>query len=203
MATTDAGADLEAVAGGRAQRADARRNRERIVAAAREAFAEHGDHAQMDDVARRAQVGVGTLYRHFPTKEALVGELIRLKLSDFAARTRAWLEQEVDPWEAFVGVLREQAEVMAGDAAHQRMPFASSQEAVDHAQPAIDEIRAATDELLRRAKLGGELREDVTVDDIRTLMCGLGSMMSADRLGIMSFDWRRQLEFTLDGMRRR
>ena len=57
--------------------------------------------------------------------------------------------------------------------------------------------------MLRRAKDAGAIREDFTVDDIRTLMCGLGSMMAADRLGVMPYDWRRQLEFTLDGVRAR
>ena len=66
---------------GRPLRADARRNRERVLQAAREVFAEQGREAQMDDVARRAAVGVGTVYRHFPTKEALIdaiaGEALR------------------------------------------------------------------------------------------------------------------------------
>ena len=60
-------------------RADARRNRERVLDAARELFAECGHETQMDDVARRAQVGVGTVYRHFPTKTALIGELLATK----------------------------------------------------------------------------------------------------------------------------
>jgi AcrR family transcriptional regulator len=182
-------------------RADARRNRERIIQAAREAFAEDGLETQMDDVARRAGVGVGTLYRHFETKDALVGELVRLKLSDFAARVRARLEEGGEPWEMFAGALREQAEVMASDAVHQRMVFANSPESVDHAQSAIDELREVWEEMLQRVKASGTLRDEVTVDDVRTLMCGLGSMMAADRLGVMPFDWRRQLEFTLDGMR--
>lgn len=201
MATTEAGA--HAVAIQRVQRADARRNRERIVTAAREAFAEHGPDAQMDEVARRARVGVGTVYRHFATKDALVGELIRLKLSDFAARARARLDEEGDPWETLVQVLRDQAEVMATDAANQSMTFASSQKSLEHAGPAIEELHEAMNELLQRAKDSGALREDVTVADIRTLMCGLGSMMAADRLSVMGYDWRRALEFMLDGMRAR
>jgi len=183
-------------------RADARRNRERIVAAARDAFAEFGPDTQMDDVARRAGVGVGTLYRHFPTKDALVGELVRLKLSHFAARARAKLDEEgADPWEALTDLLREQAEVMASDAAHQRMVFATSAESVAHAQPAILELSSAFEELLGRARDAGQLRDDVRVEDIRTLMCGLGSIMAADRLGVMPYDWRRHLEFALAGMR--
>jgi hypothetical protein len=124
-------------------------------------------------------------------------------LSDFAARAHARLDEDGDPWETLAQVLRDQAEVMATDAANQRMTFASSQESVDHARPAIEELHEAMNELLRRAQDSGALREDVTVDDIRTLMCGLGSMMAADRLSVMDYDWRRALEFMLDGMRAR
>ncbi|HZN89298.1 MAG TPA: helix-turn-helix domain-containing protein [Thermoleophilaceae bacterium] len=184
-------------------RADARRNRERIIQAAREAFAEDGADTQMDDVARRAGVGVGTLYRHFATKDLLVGELVRVKLSDFAAIVRARLEQGGDPWETFRGAVLDQANVMASDAVHQSMVFATTPESVAQAQSGIHAIQEAWSEVLRRAKEAGEIREDFTVDDIRTMMCGLGSMMAADRLGVMRYDWRRQLEFTLDGVRAR
>ena len=184
-------------------RADARRNRERIIQAAREAFAEDGAGTQMDDVARRAGVGVGTLYRHFATKDLLVGELVRVKLSDFAAIVRARLEQGGDPWETFRGAVLDQANVMASDAVHQSMVFATTPESVAQAQSGIHAIQEAWSEVLRRAKEAGEIREDFTVDDIRTMMCGLGSMMAADRLGVMRYDWRRQLEFTLDGVRAR
>lgn len=198
MATPDALA-----AGPPRMRADARRNRERIIQAAREAFAEDGADTQMDDVARRAGVGVGTLYRHFATKDLLVGELVRVKLSDFAAIVRARLERGGDPWETFKGAVLDQATVMASDAVHQSMVFASTPESVAQAQSGIDAIQEAWGEVLRRAKDAGEIREDFTVDDIRTMMCGLGSMMAADRLGVMRYDWRRQLEFTLDGVRAR
>jgi AcrR family transcriptional regulator len=187
-----------AVAG---MRADARRNRERILTAARETFAEHGIDAQMDDIARRAGVGVGTLYRHFPTKDKLVGELIRIKLTDFAVRARAKFEQDERPWESFAELLREQAEIAARDASQQRMIFAMTHEALEQALPTITELTAAMQALIDRAKAAGKVREDLLVDDIRTLMCGLGSIMAADALGVMPYDWRRHLEFMLAGMR--
>jgi AcrR family transcriptional regulator len=81
-------------------RADARRNREKVLAAARAEFSEHGRDAQMDEVARRAGVGVGTVYRHFPTKEALIEALMVDSFQMIAAEARAALEIE-DPWEAF------------------------------------------------------------------------------------------------------
>ena len=182
-------------------RADALRNRQRILDAAREAFTEHGQSAQMDDIARRAGVGVGTLYRHFTTKDLLVGELIRLKLSEFAERVRLKFEEESDPWAAFEGGLREQASVMAGDAAHQNMPFAATPNAALIAAPAIEELRNAWGVVIARAQEAGVLRQDFEVDDIRTMMCGLGSMMAADARGALSYDWQRQLDLFLDGVR--
>jgi AcrR family transcriptional regulator len=182
-------------------RSDALRNRQRILDAAREAFTEHGENAQMDDIARRAGLGVGTLYRHFTTKEMLVGELIHGKLSEFAVHVRAKAEEESDPWAAFEGGLRDQTDVMARDAAHQRMPFAATPEAMRRAEPAVRELREAWGVLIDRAKEAGVLRKDFQVDDIRTLMCGLGSMMAADAAGAMSYDWRRQLDLFLDGVR--
>jgi AcrR family transcriptional regulator len=182
-------------------RADALRNRQRILDAAREAFTEHGEEAQMDDIARRAGVGVGTLYRHFTTKDVLVGELIRVKLSEFAERVRRRVEEESDPWVTLEGALREQVEVMARDAAHQNMPFAATPDAMRMAAPAMAELRDAWGAVITRAKDAGVLREDFEVDDIRTMMCGLGGMMAADARGALSYDWRRQLDLFLDGVR--
>jgi AcrR family transcriptional regulator len=181
-------------------RADALRNRQRILDAAREAFTEHGEQAQMDDIARRVGLGAGTLYRHFKTKDALVGELIRLKLSEMAERVRTKFEEETDPWAAFEGGFREQVDVMARDASHQNMTFVATPDALRIAAPAVAGLRDAWDAVIARAKEAGVLREDLTVDDIRTMMCGLGGMMAADSRGAMSFDWRRQVDLFLNGV---
>ena len=182
-------------------RADARRNRERILAAAREVFGQYGTHAQMDEIARRAGVGVGTLYRHFPTKDDLVGELITIKLGDFAVRARAKFEEDERPWESFADLLREQAELASLDASQQHMIFAMTAEAMERVAPTVAELSAAMQALIDRAKQAGAVREDLAVDDVRTLMCGLGSVMAAEALGVMPYDWRRHLEFVLEGMR--
>ncbi len=184
-------------------RADARRNRERILDAARQVFSDYGTATQMDEIARRAGVGVGTLYRHFPTKDQLVGELVRIKLTDFAARARAKFEEDERPWESFADLMREQAEIASRDAAQQRMIFAMTHEALEAAGPTIAELTAASQALIDRAKAAGAIRDDLVVDDVRTLMCGLGSVMAADDLGVMPYDWRRLLEFALAGMRDR
>src|SRR3954470_2748207 len=85
-------------------RADARRNRAAIVKAARKVFSERGQDAQMDDIAGRAKVGVGTIYRHFPTKDALLEELVRDGFRELATLVLAALERP-DPWEAFVDLM--------------------------------------------------------------------------------------------------
>src|SRR3954468_17044667 len=96
----------------RPQRADARRNRERILAAAREVFAKDGREVQMPDVARAAGVGVGTLYRHFPAKEDLVRALVCDKVQAAIATAREALESD-DPGEAIDWLVRQSAAKMA------------------------------------------------------------------------------------------
>src|SRR5829696_8288478 len=141
-------------------RADALRNRQRILDAAREAFTEHGEQAQMDDIARRAGLGVGTLYRHFTTKDALIGELIRLKLSEVAELVRLKFEEENEPWAAFEASFRDQADVMVRDAAHQNMTFVATPDSLRIAAPAVAKLRDAWDAVIARAKEAGAIRED-------------------------------------------
>ena len=136
-------------------RSDARRNRERLIEAAKEAFAAHGPEAQMDDIARRAGVGVGTLYRHFPTKGALVGEMMSAKLTGIAERSRRKFEEDERPWESFAELLFEEGERMSQDASQQRMIFAITEDGFEHARPALDELSVATEAMLDRAKAAG------------------------------------------------
>jgi AcrR family transcriptional regulator len=177
-------------------RADARRNRERILQAARFACAEHGASVQMDDVARGAGVGVGTVYRHFPTKEALIEALVAEKFRVTSDNIRRALEID-DPWEAFAEALRSNAEVMAADAGLRDALIRLGPDV-----PHSDEARAELDELggrlISRAQAAGALREDVTAQDIGALMAGLCTSMAHPGL-----DWRRHLELLLDGLRAR
>jgi AcrR family transcriptional regulator len=178
-------------------RADARRNRERVLAAATEAFATYGSDAQMDDVARAAGVGVGTVYRHFPTKEALVAELVRRKFETFAAQAREALD-EPDPWEAFAGLLRRNAELMARDAAV-REAISRTPGSLSAAAREREELLGLAARIVARAQHAGRLREDFSAEDIPMIMCGVSSTMSAGS----GFDWRRHLELILDGLRTR
>ena len=163
----------------RPQRADAVRNRERILDAARELFAECGATTQMDDVARRAEVGVGTVYRHFPTKAALLGELLATKLRAHAEVARRWA-QEPDGWTALEGFLREAFASMAQDATlQQRVMWVDDDEALAHAASARDEISGVVGEIIERGQAQGRVRASFTVQDIPAIMCAVGAVMSA------------------------
>src|SRR5690348_144516 len=181
----------------RPMRADARRNRERIVQAARELFAECGPEAQMDDLATRAGVGVGTVYRHFPTKEAVMGELLRQRFADFAETARAALDEEGDSFEIFAGVLRSNAEAMADDAATQRALANGGLDPQTCARDEFEELMRDVRALIARAHAEGTLRPDFDAEDIPTMMCGVCATMAH----YASFDWRRHLEMLLDGLR--
>ena len=167
-----------APASDRPLRADARRNRERILAAARECFAEDAQATQMDDIARRAGVGVGTVYRHFPTKTALVGELLRAKFGHHAERAREWYER-ADGWAAFEGFVRESVSEMEADASQQRMMWVADEDAFEYATDAREALAGEVARLIERAQSAGEMRADFTVDDVPTVMCAIGSVMSA------------------------
>ena len=177
-------------------RADARRNRERILQAARHACAEHGASVQIDDVARLAGVGVGTVYRHFPTKDALIDALVEEKFRITSENIREALEIE-DPWESFAGALRRNAEVMAADAGL-RDALIRLSPSVHAASEARTELDALGTRLVERAQAAGVLRRDVTVNDLSALMGGLCLSMAQPEL-----DWRRHLELLLDGLRAR
>ena len=178
-------------------RADARRNRQKVLAAARAVFSEYGREAQIDDVARRAEVGVGTVYRHFPTKEALIEALMVDSFQMIAAEATVALEIE-DPWEAFTSVLWRGAEIMAGDRALSEV-FASIPSAMSQAMPAVEGLQESMELIMRRAQEAGVLREDAMLDDIPMIMCGIGSATKKEHR--CSESWRRHLAIVLDGLR--
>jgi AcrR family transcriptional regulator len=178
-------------------RADARRNRKRIVAAARECFAEHGFDGQVDDIARRANVGVGTVYRHYPTKDALYEALAIDRFTRLAEWANEALE-DPDPWAGFAGFMHRSAELQASDRALSEVMGAQPglmEEAAERV--ALMEI---VEKLIARAQEAGAMRPDVVPEDVPTLMCGLGRATQVGAPGkVMS--WRRFLEIVLDGLR--
>jgi len=181
-------------------RADARRNHQRILESARGVFAEYGVDAQMDDVARSAGVGVGTVYRHFPTKEALMVELVRQKFRDFAAGAREALAGDGEPFAVFADVLRRNADELARDAGMQQVLSGAGEHIWAQAQTEVDELNALTAELIAHAQHAGRMRPDVRATDIGMLMCGLCATMTQSRPG---FDWHRHLELGIDTLRAR
>ena len=178
-------------------RADARRNRERILASARAAFAESGADAQIDDVARHAGVGVGTVYRHFPTKQALLTELVRQTFRLFTEWAREALEADGEPFALIEGLLRRIAETAAGDAGVQYALASSAGQASTEAPAEQDELIAVIAELTGRAQRAGTIRPGIEATDIAMLICGVVSAMGP-RPG---FDWRRHLHLVIDTLR--
>jgi AcrR family transcriptional regulator len=176
-------------------RADARRNREKVLAAARKVFSEQGVDAQMDDVARRADVGVGTVYRHFPTKDALLEALTQELFDVLAEHARGLLDHD-DPWEAFQESLWFGAEKTAGDRAFTEI-VAATAAPIDC--PGRDELLVTVGELMRRSIEAGKIRPDAVIDDIPLVMCGVGSASAMPHP--VPDAWRRHLGIVIDGLR--
>jgi AcrR family transcriptional regulator len=178
-------------------RADARRNRERVLTAASVVFGEHGHDAQMDDVAKRAGVGVGTVYRHFPTKEALIEALAVDRFERIVAAGKAALEVE-DPWEGFVGAIQSGAELVASDRSFTEI-VGEIQGPMPLPEALQREINETFGELLRRAQASGDLRPDLVLDDIPMFMCGVG--LGARKTHACPHAWRRHIAIIIDGLR--
>jgi AcrR family transcriptional regulator len=179
-------------------RRDARRNRERILAAARAAFAEHGLDVGVDEIARRAGVGMGTLYRRFPTKDALIEAILEDRLEEVVAL----LERAVgghDPWRDFEGFMSEVVALQARDRGFKDI-LASSRRDEPRLTAARDRIAPLMERLLARAQAAGEMRADVDPRDVGPLLWGAGRVVEST--GEVAPDyWRRYLTLVLDGLR--
>jgi AcrR family transcriptional regulator len=190
---------IEAGAVGDRLRADARRNRERILAAAREAFAEEGIDAGMSAIAERAGVGVGTLYRRFPTKDVLVEALMLDHLERIVEGGEATIRDEPDSWKAFVRYLRYLVECKSHDEGLAEL-FAGRVVVSDEIRAARRRIEAQLRELIRRAQDAGELRTDVAMGDIGVLLSSVCSArwLHGDRGRQLN---ERFLAIVIDGLR--
>lgn len=183
----------------RAMRADARRNRERILEAARAAWSEHGSDVQMDDVAQRAGVGVGTVYRHFPTKTDLAGALGYEHFQALCAVAEEALAADGTPGERFEAMIWAAARLAERDAAIAQA-LAGDEAVFDQIAEPLARLQVLSGQLVDAAVASGELRADATGADIPPIMCGLGQVMatSGRRPGA---GWERYLTIALDGMR--
>jgi AcrR family transcriptional regulator len=192
MATTDTTTP-------RTQRADARRNRESVLESARAEFAEHGLDAQIDDIARGAGVGVGTVYRHFPTKDDLLQALAQARFEGLAAEAQRAIDAP-DGWEGFVEFMTYSAQVMAED---QMLSEAMDQrgEICGGAAESVGLINLVA-QMVERAKLEGKLRADAEPWDVPGLICGIGRAVRAAP-GVPALTWERHLEIILAGLEAR
>lgn len=195
MATVDTTPSGEAQ---RTLRADARRNRERVLAAACSAFAEEGFEVGVAAIARRAGVGTGTLFRHFPTKVDLEVAVVLERSQQMRDNLRDALAEE-EPWEAFATLMTRTVELTACDRC---IGQAARPELL--ADPRMrelrDEMMSGIETILQRGREAGVLRRDVTAEDIPVLSSAIGTTM--ERFGSGRPDlWRRYLGVVLDGLR--
>jgi AcrR family transcriptional regulator len=175
------------------QRADARRNRERVIRAARKLMARDGLDAQMEDIARAAGVGVGTVYRHFATKDDLIAALAEdrfERLRDLAVAALA----EDDSWETFEGFIRGAAHIQTEDRALSEV-LTSRPEVMAPAAEAVGMLEL-TRQILERAQKAGVVRTDAKAEDIPMLMCALAGTFSGPFTNP-----GRYIAIVLDGLR--
>lgn len=179
-------------------RADARRNFDALIAAARVAFAENGADASLEDIARRAGVSIGTLYNHFATRAALIDAIFPerlLALERFALAALA----EADPWQGLVlflaGLFTLQAQDQGlNDALARRFPLSPK------LRDACHRGLGHAEQILARARDAGALRADFEVADLMPLMWAL-SQVIRESAAVAPEAWRRHLAFFLDGLR--
>jgi AcrR family transcriptional regulator len=182
-----------------ALRADAARNRARIVAAATEVFAERGLEASTAEIAARAGVGEATLFRRFPTKDDLITAIIAVQMDEAAAIASSCLEEE-DPWRGLERFLYEMAERAAvdhgvSDAAKERC-VASPSLAAERRR-----ILDLTSQLVRRGQKAGVVRDDIAGQDLMFLMSAVASLGETPFPGVRADLWKRYLGIFLDGLR--
>jgi len=179
-------------------RRDAERNRQRILKAASEVFNERGLEVSLDEIARYAGVGVGTVYRRFQTKEELVEALFKERIDSVAALAEEAL-QAPDPWSALVSFMEQMTEMMAGDLGlRQMLMFATyGQDRVAYARQRNGPL---VQRMVERAQAAGQLRADLRQTDIPFIVFLLAEATQLARSASPGI-WRRYLALILDGMR--
>lgn len=181
-----------------ALRRDARRNRDLLLAAARQVYAEQGVDAPLDDIARRAGVGNATLYRHFPSRGALIEAVFHDTLAA-TLRTGEEARRSEDPWAGLTAYLERIFEGLAADRGANDLMTTSVAGA-----PSLEALRAHNREtigtLVRRAQDRGTVRQDVTAEDLLFTLAALGRVVPAAE-AVAPGSWRRYLALLLDGLR--
>jgi AcrR family transcriptional regulator len=185
-------------AGSRPLRSDAARNRDKLLTAATEVFSERGLDAPLEHIARQAGVSIGTLYAHFPTREAFFDAIVPLR---FAGLDRVAAESlaERDPWDGFAGFTEALFEMMAADrglsdAFAQR--FRLNPEVADACRRGFGHA----EQIISRAHDSGQLRPDFQLADLVSLTWAI-SQVIRESAAFAPEAWRRHLAFFLDGLR--
>jgi AcrR family transcriptional regulator len=179
-------------------RKDAERNRQRILDAARELFAEEGLHVTLDAVAAKAGVGVGTVYRRFPDKEQLIDALFEARIGEVVAIAEEALRCE-DAWEGLVLFFERSLDLHAHDRGLKELLFTTAH-GRDRVGRARDAIKPVVTRVVARAQASGALRPDIETTDMPVLQMMLTSVM--EYAGETAPDvWRRCLAVVLDGLR--
>jgi AcrR family transcriptional regulator len=180
----------------RPKRADARRNYEKVLAAARAAFAEGGESTALEEIARRAGVGIGTLYRHFPNRQALLEALYVGEVEDIC-RTAAQLDRD-DPWEAlnawfqrFIGYIATKQALAA-----ELLKYGDRDAEVFRTSRAA--LFSAGEPLLARAQEAGVVRPDVDISEVIQMVIGIAKIPTGD-----PGQTQHILRIALDGLRYR
>jgi len=180
----------------RPQRADARRNYDKLISAARDAFAEDGTSASLEDIARRAGVGIGTLYRHFPTRQDL---LEAVYVDEVEAMSR-WADELADlpPWDALVDWLHRFVRYVTTKRALAEELVAYIDQDAEVFRKCGAAIYAAGEPLLERAQRAGVVRPDTNFTDVARMVGGIAAIRAAEPDQI-----ERILDVALDGLRYR
>lgn len=182
----------------RPRRRDAQERHDRLIAAARREFAARGVDASLERIARDADVAIGTLYRHFPTRMDLLLAALEPRLREFTKGSEKALEID-DPWEGFVYYLENLFRVQAGDRGFndflsRRFPGSADTERIH------DQMCRQIEDVLTRAQKAGEARPDITQADIVNLIWSNGRMIDATSTTAPNA-WRRHLYLMLDAYR--
>jgi AcrR family transcriptional regulator len=176
MTTTDASVQTLI---SRPKRADARRNYEKVLAAARGAFAESGESTSLEEIARRAGVGIGTLYRNFPNRQALL-EALYVDEVEEVCRVAAELDDAGDPWEA----LSSWFERFVGYIATKQALASELLNYLEKDAPLFTSCRAllfaAGEPLLKRAQASGVVRRDVSIGDVIQMVVGIAKIPTSE-----------------------
>jgi AcrR family transcriptional regulator len=178
-------------------RRDAERNRQRILEAAREGFAERGLGITLDEIARLAGVGVGTVYRRFPNKELLIDALFEERIGEIVALGREAAADE-DAWRGLKRFLEAAVDRLARDRGLRELVVGATYapERIVHGR---SRIKPLVDDMVARAKAQGTLREDVGASDFPLLLMMLDAVVDTTR-DVDPDTWRRALGIVLDGL---